>query len=322
MKIVILSIILAVGFTSKAQAQFDNYKYIVVPKRFDGFKKENQYKTSTLIKHLFTQKGFNTVYDDQLPEDLTSNRCLGLFVELLNQSSMFTTKTTLVLKDCADNEVFSTVQGRSKKKEYEASFAESINDAFRSFDGIVYSYTPQMDEKKEEPITVSFKNDVKKLEEERPDLEKNQERAVEQIATEEEQYYKDRRPIESSYKKAEAKEAKKEMMEQKATPEEQRFKSMEPEPSEIRKIDEDLSKLASTMKTDVGTLYAQELAHGYQLVDSTPKIRMKLFKSTLPNVYIAESGTINGVVFTENGKWFFQYYKANELVTEELNIKF
>ena len=40
------------------QAQLDSYKYIVVPKKFDGFKYENQFRTSTQIKFLFSQNGY------------------------------------------------------------------------------------------------------------------------------------------------------------------------------------------------------------------------------------------------------------------------
>lgn len=302
MKSILLSLIFVVSLVNEVQAQLDDYKYVVVPKTFDGFKRENQYKTSTLVKHLFTQKGFKTVYDDNLPEDLMINRCLGVYVNLDNQSSMFTTKTALVLKDCSDTKVFTTIQGRSKQKDYEPSFAEAIENAFRtSISSMPYNYTPSAQEASE-PVTVSMKNDVKKLEE--PSiLNETIEPMVEPEVL--------------------AEQPKPKVVEQVATEEEQSFKSIAPEESsEYRIKDAAKSSSSSMMKTDIGVLYAQELPNGYQLVDSTPKIRMQLLKSTSPNVYIAESGTINGVVYTENGKWFFEYYNANELVTEELNIKF
>lgn len=320
MKSIVLSVFLVLSFANELQAQLNDYKYIIVPKKFDGFNQENQYKTSTIIKHLFTKKGFNTVYDDNLPEDLRVNACLGLTVHLDNQSSMFTTKTALVLKDCSNVMVFTSLQGKSKIKEYEASFAESIENAFRSFKGISYNYKPKAQEKTPETITVSFKNDVKKLEE-RPNLNKNQDPLIEQEATEERQYFKDNRPVESDYKKAVKNEVK--IVEQVASEEAQSFESMEPETTSDYSIrNTPKAPSSAMMKSDIGVLYAQELPNGYQLVDSTPKIRMKLLKSSSPNVYIAESGTINGVVYIENGKWFFEYYNANELVTEALNIKF
>lgn len=303
MKNTVWALCLALGFTYQLQAQLNDYKYIIVPKKFDGFKNENQYKTSTMVKHLFTQKGFNVVYADQLPDDLKANRCLGLLVGLDNKSSMFTTKTTLVLKDCSDVDIFSTVQGKSKKKDYEDSYAEALTNAFRSFDGIGYQYTPKPQEQSAEPVTVSFKNDVKKLDADTNKSIQGDSDMKQEVAT-----------MESG---------KRETTRQVATPEEQVFEETAPETSSDYRVRNTSEKIPTpVMKSDIDVLYAQELPNGYQLVDSTPKIRMKLFKSSSPKVYIAESGTINGVVYTENGQWFFEYYNANELVTEQLNIKF
>ena len=39
------------------QAQLDSYKYVIVPKKFDGFKYENRFRTSTLLKFLFLKMG-------------------------------------------------------------------------------------------------------------------------------------------------------------------------------------------------------------------------------------------------------------------------
>lgn len=320
MKSIILSIFLVVTFAHELQAQLNDYKYIIVPKIFDGFKQENQYKTSTLVKHLFTKKGFNTVYEDNLPEDLQANGCLGLFANIENKSTMFTTKTTLVLKDCSNIVVFSTIQGKSKKKEFVPSYAEAIENAFLSFKAMSYNYKPKAQAEISDTVTVSFKNDVKKLEES-PNLYNNQDPLVEQEATEERQSYSDNRPVESDYKKAE--ETTKIVGGVVAIAGVQSSKNKNPEVSSDYSNKDTLENSSSAkMNDDMGVLYAQEISNGYQLVDSTPKIRMKLFKSSSPNVYVAEADTIKGVVYTKNDKWFFEYYKDNQLVTKELNIKF
>lgn len=303
------------SFIGFAQVNLNDYKYVVVPKKFDGFKKENQYQTSTLLKYLFEKEKFSVVYDDNLPEDLNKDRCLGLFVDLDNNSSMFTTKTVVKLKDCKNQEVFKTEEGKSKKKDYKASYAEAINESFKSLASLNYSYEPKVESKTEEPVTVSFKNDVKTIDE-RPDLKKEQDRLVKQIATKEVQSYEDKTPIESDYKKAQPSIEKK-VVEQTATQEEQSFKSMEPVQSDHKKG----AEISSTSKVS-GTLYAQELPNGYQLVDSTPKIQLKIFKSSMPNVYIAKADDNDGVVYSSDGKWFFEYHQGDQIVKEELNIKF
>lgn len=315
LKSIVFTIFLMTSFIGASQVNLNEYKYVIVPKRFDSFKNENQHKTSTLVSYLFSKKGFVTVYDDNLPAELNADRCLGLTADLINNSSMFTTKTALELKDCNNKVLFLTDEGKSKQKDYKASFNEAITKAFDSFASLNYSYEPKEVAKQEESVTISFKNDVKKVDA-RPDLKKNQDRMVEQIATEEEQYYKDRTPVETDFKKAEPSGEKK-MIEQKAARDEQSYKNMEPVQTDYKK-----GQTGSLVDGFKVTLYAQALPNGYQLVDSTPKIQLKIFKSSMPNVYIAKGNGRDGVVYSSDGKWFFEYHLGNQIVKEELDIKF
>jgi hypothetical protein len=273
-------------FRGYSQGNLNEYKYIIVPKKFDAFRKENQYKTSTLVKYLFTQKGFNTVYDDALPKDLNSDRCLGLIVSVKDESSMLNTKASLVLKDCSSQEVLSTLTGKSKVKEFEDAYKEAITEAFGTIQALDYTYAPK--ERNSEPITVSFKNDVKDMEKKREPKNKVNEVVVKQVATPEEQVYKSNEPVVSKIEKA--------------VP---------------------LSKEATNNeKNDSNILYAQEIPNGFQLVDSTPKIRLKLLRTSIPDVYTVEHDKDNGVVYKKDGKWFLEYFIGDTLKTEELNIKF
>lgn len=71
-----------------------------------------------------------------------------------------------------------------------------------------------------------------------------------------------------------------------------------------------------------GTLYAQPTATGYQLIDTTPKKVLTLYKSSTPNYFIADNGTTNGLVFKSGDNWLFEYYKDGKLMSEKLSIKF
>jgi hypothetical protein len=71
-----------------------------------------------------------------------------------------------------------------------------------------------------------------------------------------------------------------------------------------------------------GTLYAQPTANGYQLIDTTPKKVLTLFKTSMPDYFIAGDGATNGIVFKKNDEWIFEYYKDNKLVSQKLQIKF
>jgi hypothetical protein len=73
-----------------------------------------------------------------------------------------------------------------------------------------------------------------------------------------------------------------------------------------------------------GTLYAQPMPSGYQLIDTTPKKVLTLLKTSLQDCFLAETvaGASNGIVFKKNGEWFFEYYKDGTLVSQKLAIKF
>lgn len=311
--ITVLSLLMAT--IGMAQEQLNDYKYIIVPKQFEEFKRDNQYETSTLVKFLFSEKGFEVFYEDEFPEELKNNGCLGLRAKLIDGSSMFTTKAAVKLENCNGEVVFTTKEGKSKEKDYKDSYGEALRDAFTSFDTIDYAYNGKAE--KSGPVTVSMKNDVKKLAEERRQNNTTVNRPtilVEQEATRENQRYVDRRPVPSDLKKAEPNNDTTKKENTQGPQSYQDSDSTTPGTKEASGTD--LSDIVS------GTLYAQELPNGYQLVDSTPKIRMKIKNTTMPDFYLAEAGSTRGVVFQKNGTWFFEYYSGEELMTKELDIKF
>jgi hypothetical protein len=80
---------------------------------------------------------------------------------------------------------------------------------------------------------------------------------------------------------------------------------------------------ASAAITDAtGTLYAQATPNGFQLIDTTPKKVMTLFKTSTPDYFIAQNGSVAGVVFKKNEEWLYEYYKDEKLVSQKLQIKF
>ena len=68
--------------------------------------------------------------------------------------------------------------------------------------------------------------------------------------------------------------------------------------------------------------FAQPTANGFQVVDNEPKVIMKLYITSQKNVFIGLKGNRNGVVISKNGKWFFEYYDGDKLISESWNLKF
>lgn len=281
MKAKVLYILLfAIGVSGVVNAQLNNYKYIIVPKKFEAYKTVNEYQTSTLVKYYFEQNGFNAVYDDALPLELANERCLALEADIEDNSSLFATKLNITLKDCNNVEIFRSIEGKSRIKEFNESYKDAIQKAFVSFSGMKYAYVPKPKEKVEgeAPVTISFKNDVKAVEEE---------------------------PTEH-------------IVEQKSTVDEQVYKAIEPKPSNITRAVVEKTELPDSSSV----LYAQAIANGYQLVDSTPKVVLKLEQTSMDNVFMANFNGNNALVFKQNGKWVLEYSENGEKVQKELNIKF
>lgn len=275
---VLYILLFAMGLNTVVNAQLNDYKYIIVPKKFDAFKSVNEYQTSTLVKYYLEQNGFNAVYDDALPMDLASNRCLGVLANLEDVSNMFSTKVSISLKDCNNVEVFRSVEGVSKIKEYDKAYKDAIQKTFVSFAGMDYNYEPKEQQQKESAtVTLNFKGDVKSVQE----------------------------------------DSKEHIIERKSTTEEQVYKAVEPKPSSIVRAEE---KQSAELPAEV--LYAQPTDSGYQLVDSTPKVVLKLQETSMDNVFMTDFNGYNAVVFQKDGKWLLEYSENGEKVQKELEIKF
>ena len=126
-----------------AQNELNPYKYILVPKKFDFSKKEDQYRVNSYTKYLFDKEGYQVLFADaDYPEDLRSDPCLALTANVINVSSAFTTKIFLVLENCSREEVFRSIEGRSKIKEFDKTYIDALKKCFVSVQELNYVYEP------------------------------------------------------------------------------------------------------------------------------------------------------------------------------------
>jgi hypothetical protein len=73
---------------------------------------------------------------------------------------------------------------------------------------------------------------------------------------------------------------------------------------------------------NVFTLFAQPIKNGYQLVDNTPKVVMKVYSTTNPSFYLATKENIQGALISKDNQWFFEYYDKETLMSEKIAVKF
>jgi len=242
----------------------NDYRAVIVPLRYDFIKTDNQYRLATLTKSNLVKAGFEAYYaNEQLPDGLT-DRCQVLYVDVKKDNAFLVTKLFVELKDCYGQVVYTSEVGKSREKEYEVAYRESLDSAFKSIYGLHYKYSGKSVALSKVPVVQ--KNTAETL-------------AAAAVA-----------PAAVAIKVAPA-------------------NTSAPAPSADLK--------------DPNLLYAQPTESGYQLIDKTPKVVMKLFKTSQPNVYIATKDNVQGsLILKEDGQWYFESYQNDKLVSEKIVVKF
>ncbi|GGD31963.1 hypothetical protein [Flavobacterium orientale] len=249
MKKYILLLLLIFSFSSWSQT-LNNYKYVIVPAKFEFMNSENEYRLNTITKHNLEKIGFICFYDNQeIPSHISFEECEALKVDVERVGRFIWTKLKIVFKDCNGTIIYSSEIGSSKEKDNKTAYEEALKNAFTSLNNFNYNYSAN--KKTNSKVTV--------------------------------------------------------ISDKKAT------EVVEIQPTEAQAI------LLS--KSDE-ILFAQPISNGFQLVDSTPKVVFKLSKTDNPSVFLAQKGSLNGVVTLKDGSWFFEYQENDNVVSEKLTIKF
>ena len=129
-----------------------HYTYFALKlSKFEFLKEKDQFRLNTLTKLLMEKYGFVTYFDsDVLPSEVAENNCNKVYVDVKSNGNLFVTKLTVVLKDCKNVVLFSSSEGKSREKELQVAYNQSMREAFSSFDNLEYKYNGMQNVKKEE----------------------------------------------------------------------------------------------------------------------------------------------------------------------------
>jgi len=283
-KILIIFLAFASVTSSFAQKSLNDYKYVIVPYKYDFLNEKDKYQLNSLSQFLFNKYGFEAIMEDaEFPTDLIRNRCLGLRSDVIKESGVFVTKLKVQLKDCNGAIVYTTKLGTSREKQYKVAYNIAIRGAFEEFETLNYKYQPN------EAILAKAivdsaddsKEEIQKLKEEINTLKQKQ-AEVKEI------------PV----KKAVKEEVKK--------------------PSMV--IGREVKQVVKKAEPEINVLYAQKIKNGYQLVDRTPKVVMIMLETNIENVFLVKDK--NAMVYKEDGFWYLSKNDGKSVTTETLNIKF
>lgn len=237
----LLSIFMLVSIVASAQKTLNDYKYAIVPLKYDFLSEENKFRLNTITKHNLVKMGFEAYYENEnLPSEAANDRCSRLYVNVENEKGFLQTKLSVVFRDCDNKIVYKSEPGVSKNKEFKFAYPQALDKAFTSVNKLGYKYNG------------SYKSTVV------TNVEKKSEAPVSSVQIDETKEY----------------------------------------------------------------LFAQPITNGYQLVDKTPKIVLKIYKTSQPDYFTAQGDGINGALLKKNGEWILEYYKNDQPVSEKLLIKF
>jgi hypothetical protein len=134
----ILFLTTSLGFAQS----LNDYKYAIVPSKFEFLKEKDQFRLNTLTKLLMEKYGFITYYDsDVLPNEVVESNCNKVYVDVKSNGNLFVTKLKVVLKDCKNAVVYTSIEGRSREKELQVAYNQALREAFSTFDKLEYKYS-------------------------------------------------------------------------------------------------------------------------------------------------------------------------------------
>lgn len=242
--VLFLALTSGLGFSQS----INDYKYAIVPSKFSFLKQNDQYRLNMLTKMFMEKYGFVTYFDtDILPPEVANQNCNKVYVDVESRSTMFMTKLNVVLKDCKNNVLFTSAEGRSKEKENQVAYNQALREAFNSFDRLVYKYNGSVTSV--ETVVVKTTNDGSTIKQE-------------------------------------------------------------------------VIPANGNTSINSAALFAQPIASGFQLIDSTPKVILKIYNTSVKDIYIAEGNQGKGILYSKNGDWIFEYYVGGTLMSETFKVKF
>jgi len=260
----------------------NDYKYIIVPLKYDFLSDTDLYQINSLTKFLFNKYGYTAFLEnDPFPEDLRRNRCLALTVDLDKAKGGFlSTRLIISLLDCNNKLISTSKIGKSREKEHKISYNLALRNAFQTFQFNAYKYTPN-------ETIVALSSETSN---------------------------------ETTVQTNEAKEEIERLKQEVAALKEEKVKQTVIEPAVEVQSEKKIIKQSVELKEDLKVLYAQPIENGFQVVDSTPKVVMVLLVTPKQNIFIVKDQ--NAIVYKEDGFWYLSKNDGKETSLETLNIKF
>jgi hypothetical protein len=138
---ILLIAALCFQFGNAQSPKLNDFEYVIVPMEFDFQSEPNEYQLNILSRVLLKEESFKVFMDtEERPLELVGKTCNALFLEVEDTSGFLTISVIVRLKDCYNNIVFESDEGKTKIKDYKEGYQDAIRKAFKSLSDANYSY--------------------------------------------------------------------------------------------------------------------------------------------------------------------------------------
>ena len=260
----------------------NDYQGVIIQLKYDFQKTDNQYRLQTITKMNLQKAGFKAFYATETIPSDITDRCSLLYIAVEKENAFLVTKLFITFKDCYGTEVYRSPIGKSREKDFEAAYVEALNLAFANIYSLNYTYNGNTNFGSKAGITAQ---------------------AVPVMAAPAIVAPTSAVPSVTMTPAAAAVALPVVAAPVVAVP-------------AINKESKTVDKKSN------GLLYAQATSYGYQLIDSEPKVVMKVYKTSNANSYMATKGSVQGALVAKDNQWFFEYYQNDQLISEKVEVKF
>lgn len=75
-------------------------------------------------------------YDnDTMSNEIANNNCNKIYINVLENNSVFQTKLSIEIKDCKNQVLLTSTEGKSREKEFRVAYNNALRDAANSIKG-------------------------------------------------------------------------------------------------------------------------------------------------------------------------------------------
>lgn len=133
MKKLIIALLYVLSNSAFAQS-LNDYKYALVPDKFEAIRKGAMPRLNAMTKLYMQKYGFETyLASEQQSIDFANTNCNKVYVDVVTNNGLFSTKVAIVIKDCRGIVLATSPFGSSLQKDLSVAYVEALKDAFDKF---------------------------------------------------------------------------------------------------------------------------------------------------------------------------------------------